>query len=82
MPKTDAAAAPADLAEPDERTPVTVRLLPLHLEYLERRAAAHGETPERHLETILRSFRKDDPHRHGRDTAPRGLGAPAGTSPR
>lgn len=51
-------------AEPTENVPaedgriaVTVFLQPRHFEYLTERAATHGETPERHLETILRTFR-------------------------
>ena len=52
---------PADTAdappEDDGRIPVTVRLAARHHEYLAARAAQHGETPERHLETILRQFR-------------------------
>jgi len=44
--------------EPDaERIPVTVHLAPRHHAYLVQRAAMHGETPEKHLETILRNFR-------------------------
>jgi hypothetical protein len=54
------APAPAPELEPaedDGRIAVVARLQPRHYEYLAERAAAHGETPERHLETILRTFR-------------------------
>jgi hypothetical protein len=58
--EADTAPAPAPELEPaeaDGRIAVVVRLQPRHHEYLAERAAAHGETPERHLETILRTFR-------------------------
>lgn len=57
---TDPAATTLDdiqAPEDDGRTAVTVRLTARHHEYLIERAAQHGETPERHLETILRQFR-------------------------
>ena len=52
----------ADTAAPEQpqaegRIAVTAQLQPRHHEYLAERAALHGETPERHLETILRTFR-------------------------
>jgi hypothetical protein len=71
---------PAALAEDDGRTPVTVRLRPDHHAYLAERAARHGDTPERHLETILRTFRSyHDRERHGLDTTSGIPGMPAGT---
>ena len=55
---TPAEAEDAPQSEPaDGRISVTVLLQPRHYEYLAERAALHGETPERHLETILRTFR-------------------------
>ncbi len=45
----------ADAADPV--VTLTVLLRPRHHAYLVARAAMHGETPERHLETILRQFR-------------------------
>jgi hypothetical protein len=64
------AAPPAPELEPaedDGRIAVVVRLQPRHHEYLADRAALHGETPERHLETILRTFRSH--HDTARPTA-------------
>ncbi|MBR0651356.1 hypothetical protein GXW78_16910 [Roseomonas terrae] len=37
-------------------TPVCVLLTGRHVAYLQQRAAMHGETPEQHLEAILRQF--------------------------
>lgn len=63
------------------RVPVTVQLTEFHHAYLTARAKAHGETPERHLETILRAFRAyHDRFRHGRDTTSQHVGQPAGTA--
>lgn len=50
-----AAALPTDTGP--ARIPVTVELTEFHHAYLLQRAAQAGETPERHLETILRTFR-------------------------
>ena len=85
MPPSQATAAETatDLAPPaDDRHPVTVRLTAFHLDYLKQRAAVNGETPERHLETILRQFRSyHDNWRPSRDTTTPHVGAPAGTRP-
>lgn len=51
MPDAD---PPADDA--DDRINFMVRLKPRHAERLAVRAAAHGEDPQRHIETILREF--------------------------
>lgn len=77
----DAAAPPPEpAAEEDPRIEVTVRLKPFHYEYLVQRARATGETPERALETILRTYRSHhDTIRHGLNTAPQVPGMPAGT---
>jgi len=48
---------PEIVEEPEQRIAVTVQLKPFHHQYLVARAAEHGETPERHLESILRNFR-------------------------
>lgn len=70
----------APMAEDDGRVPVTARLRPDHHAYLAERAARHAETPERHLETILRQFRSyHDRERHGLDTTSAIPGMPAGT---
>lgn len=56
-PLDDHQAAAEAAKAPPERIPVTVQLTEFHHAYLVQRAALHGETPERHLETILRVFR-------------------------
>lgn len=72
----DAGEAPAP-----EGDTFTVTLQARHAEYLRERAAAFGETPERHLESILRQFRQLDAWRTT-DTRPQGPGQPAGTGRR
>lgn len=70
----------AQLAAPGEgRTPVTVLLQPRHRAYLEARALAHGETPERHLESILRQFQAHHDAWQASETAPSEPGQMAGT---
>lgn len=44
-------------AEPDGRVAVTVRLKDRHMAYLTERGRQHGESPARHLETVLLEFR-------------------------
>lgn len=65
----------------DGRRAFTVRLQERHAEYLEARAEAWGETPEVHLERILREFRAKDDWRLT-DTRPTEQGAPAGSGRR
>jgi hypothetical protein len=69
-------------AEDDGRIARTVRLKPVHDEYLTRRAALTGVTPERLLETLVREAKRDDRLGLGNHTAPTGPGQPAGTSRR
>ena len=56
-PFDDHLAAQDEAQAPPRRIPVTVELTEFHHTYLMQRAAQAGETPERHLETILRTFR-------------------------
>ena len=57
-----------------------VTLAGRHAAYLRQRAANHGETPERHLETILRNFRSYfDDRRPEHQAAPPERGEPATT---
>jgi hypothetical protein len=72
--------ADAPPAEDDGRLPLIVRLKPRHMEWLRQRAAVHGDTPERHAETILREFQaRHDPLRDIGSQAPAGPGQPAAT---
>jgi hypothetical protein len=77
----NASQAVRDAPEDDDgKVPLTVRLTERHMAYLEARAANHGETPERHLETILRNFRAyhDDRRPEHHQAAPQ-PGMPATT---
>ena len=65
----------------DGARPFTIRLQPRHADYLEARAAAWGETPEKHMERVLREFRATDPWRQS-DTRPTEQGGMAGSGRR
>lgn len=79
----------AEIAAEAERTalaadtgqPVTTHLPPRFADYLAARAQAHGETPERHLGSILRLFWQNDPWRQI-DSRPTDTYQPAGTGRR
>jgi hypothetical protein len=77
------AAAPADPPAPqerDDRETFVVRLQPRHALYLRQRAAMFGQTPEDHLEGILRQFRSHhDMHRPEHQPRDHGPGEPAVT---
>lgn len=66
-------------AEAEGRTPFFVALPARFAEYVQHRAAAHGETPQRHIETIIRRFWQNDEWRQTA-TAPTQPGDPAGTA--
>lgn len=62
------------------RVPLVLALPERFALYLAQRAAAHGETPERHAETIIRRFWQNDEWRAMQQaTAPTQPGDPAGT---
>lgn len=62
------------------RTPYLVALPERFALYLQERAAAHGHSPEHHMEVILRTFWHHDEWRQKRaGTKPEQLGDPAGT---
>jgi hypothetical protein len=72
-----------DFAELDGRSFFLVALPPRFAAYVVARARAHGEMPERTLETIVRGYwQHDDWRTQQTATAPTQIGEPAGTSRR
>jgi hypothetical protein len=68
----------AEADHDDGRHAFTVRLTARHAEFLCERAARHGDTPERHLETIVRQARQRDQAMQatpGSGTEPKGAAA-------